>query len=166
MPAKGSLRRAAARGALCSLGPPRVEVEERREPADRLRACKGGAHSDRSWVIRRNPAERYPRHAHHHRQREARSAPLVRVDKTCPISTEGWMRRVHFVREAPARGAGPVCSSGCSARPCSAGIAPSAAICRRQSVSHLRDRLRPASEPARCRGAQSGEEDEAVLRRA
>jgi len=31
---------------------------------------------------------------------------LLPGDKTCPISTEGWTRRVHFVREGGGGGAG------------------------------------------------------------
>ena len=33
---------------------------------------------------------------HHERLRRARD---VHLHETCPVSTEGWTRRVHFVRE-------------------------------------------------------------------
>ena len=51
--------------------------------------------------------------------RVIRAASRKHVDETCPVSTEGWTRRVHFVREG---GGGLFAAGGLGAEPPRSGV--------------------------------------------
>ena len=65
--------------------------------------------------------------------------------ETCPISTEGWTRRVHFVREG---GGGGGVADGRLGRPCVPGDPPPRSLNPRPRVSGRSER-RPRAPPAR-----------------
>jgi hypothetical protein len=65
--------------------------------------------------------------------------PCLMRDETCPVSTEGWTRRVHFVREGGGGGQNlwdipHAASSRCAPR--------NTSICRRTPHSHVTARRR------------------------
>jgi hypothetical protein len=81
----------------------------------------------------------------------------VSVDETCPISTEGWTRRVHFVREGGEGGVGPPSRAAQYRWLRSSRCPPAAASYFTTNTSKMRRSLRRGRGGGGSRGARQGE---------